>query len=69
MKGFKMLANMGWKDGDGLGKDKKGRVEPVQVTEKNDRVGLGSVTLPTFSNYSQQKMNVLKKTQERFSQL
>ena len=69
-KGFKMLSKMGWKDGDGLGKDKKGRVNPVQVKEKNDRVGLGSsITLPTFDQSQQRRFEVLKKTQERFSQL
>jgi len=41
-KGYGMLAKMGWKDGDGLGKTGQGRAEPVQVEQRMERAGLGS---------------------------
>ena len=71
-KGFKMLAKMGWKDGDGLGKEGKGRVEPVKAEERPERQGLGANnfsgnTVPLKSQ--QKKLDVLKKTQERFEKL
>merc|ERR1719228_2974918 len=43
-KGFAMLAKMGYKAGSGLGKDNTGRVEPIAVTVKADRGGLGRET-------------------------
>merc|ERR1719158_427162 len=43
-KGFAMLAKMGYKAGDSLGKDNTGRVEPVGVEVKVGRGGLGRET-------------------------
>lgn len=40
-KGFAMLAKMGYKQGDGIGRTNKGIVEPIGIQIKNDRGGLG----------------------------
>ncbi|XP_047306452.1 SUPPRESSOR OF ABI3-5-like isoform X2 [Impatiens glandulifera] len=40
--GNRMLRNMGWQEGLGLGKDGSGMVEPVQATSMDSRAGLGS---------------------------
>ncbi|XP_057873297.1 SUPPRESSOR OF ABI3-5 isoform X2 [Cryptomeria japonica] len=40
--GNRMLRNMGWQEGSGLGKDGTGIVEPVQAQATEDRAGLGS---------------------------
>jgi hypothetical protein len=39
-KGFDMLQRMNWKNGQGLGKRKQGRVDPVEVKFRADRTGL-----------------------------
>ncbi|KAK8746240.1 hypothetical protein OTU49_017318 [Cherax quadricarinatus] len=39
--GFSMLQKMGYKPGTSLGKQNQGRLEPVSVEVKSDRVGLG----------------------------
>ncbi|GAB2273707.1 hypothetical protein Dimus_008488 [Dionaea muscipula] len=40
--GNRMLRNMGWQEGLGLGKDGSGMVEPVQAQAVDSRAGLGS---------------------------
>ncbi|KAK6133798.1 hypothetical protein DH2020_032509 [Rehmannia glutinosa] len=40
--GNRMLRNMGWHEGSGLGKDGSGMVEPVQAQSIETRAGLGS---------------------------
>ncbi|XP_019446983.1 PREDICTED: SUPPRESSOR OF ABI3-5-like isoform X1 [Lupinus angustifolius] len=40
--GNRMLRNMGWQEGLGLGKDGSGMVEPVQALGMENRAGLGS---------------------------
>ena len=40
--GFKMLKNMGWNEGLGLGKSEKGNINPVEITTKANKKGLGS---------------------------
>ncbi|XP_018595588.2 G patch domain-containing protein 11 isoform X3 [Scleropages formosus] len=40
-KGFALLAKMGYKAGQGLGKDGAGRVEPIPLNIKSDRGGIG----------------------------
>ena len=39
--GFKLLAKMGFKEGQGLGKDEQGTAMPVNVLVKGGRRGLG----------------------------
>ncbi|KAA8524815.1 hypothetical protein F0562_011238 [Nyssa sinensis] len=40
--GNRMLRNMGWQEGSGLGKDGSGMIEPVQAQAMENRAGLGS---------------------------
>jgi len=41
-KGFKMLAKMGWKEGEGLGSENnQGIVEPIKIEQRVERAGLG----------------------------
>ncbi|XP_050229868.1 SUPPRESSOR OF ABI3-5 isoform X2 [Mercurialis annua] len=40
--GNRMLRNMGWQEGLGLGKDGSGMIEPVQAQSTEKRAGLGS---------------------------
>ena len=40
-KGFRLMAKMGYKSGEGLGKNNTGRVEPVPINLKPSRTGLG----------------------------
>lgn len=40
-KGFALLMKMGYKQGEGLGKKKTGRAEPVPINLKVGRQGLG----------------------------
>ncbi|BAF04052.2 Os01g0170100, partial [Oryza sativa Japonica Group] len=37
----KMMENMGWKEGEALGKSTKGMVEPIQPTVNKHGAGLG----------------------------
>ena len=58
---------MGWKEGDGIGKDNKGRVEPITAIQRAERSGLGSNVITMSINAKQlMKSDILKKTQERF---
>ena len=40
-KGFAMLAKMGYKAGESLGKSNSGRIEPIPIEVKKDRGGRG----------------------------
>ncbi|KAF2662928.1 G-patch-domain-containing protein [Lophiostoma macrostomum CBS 122681] len=40
-KGFKMMAKMGFKQGDALGKSENARTEPIKVNVKEDKSGIG----------------------------
>ena len=35
-----MLRKMGWREGEGLGKDRSGEVDPLQLDIKMDKKGL-----------------------------
>ncbi|KAG2496381.1 hypothetical protein HYH03_005609 [Edaphochlamys debaryana] len=41
--GYKLLASMGWREGDGLGAKKQGIKEHVKVKKKHDAMGVGAV--------------------------
>ena len=41
-KGFNMLKAMGYKEGEGLGKEGEGRREPVTISKRQGKAGLGS---------------------------
>jgi hypothetical protein len=43
-KGFKMMAKMGFKEGDALGKSESARTEPIKVNVKDDKGGIGLET-------------------------
>ncbi|XP_076830208.1 G patch domain-containing protein 11 [Brachyhypopomus gauderio] len=44
-KGFTLLSKMGYKAGQGLGKEGAGRVEPIPLSIKTDRGGIGMMEL------------------------
>ncbi|XP_069492352.1 protein SON isoform X2 [Ambystoma mexicanum] len=53
--GAHLMRRMGWREGDGLGKNKEGTVEPILVDFKTDRKGLvaeGEKTLKKSANLS-----------------
>jgi hypothetical protein len=39
--GFKMMKNLGWQMGQGLGRKRQGRVDPVGLRPKDNQMGLG----------------------------
>nr|XP_002129492.1 G patch domain-containing protein 11-like [Ciona intestinalis] len=55
-KGFKMMAMMGYKKGEGLGKGKTGRIEPVPISVKANRTGLGKDELEKQRKAARKKM-------------
>lgn len=74
-KGFALLQKMGYKPGQGLGKQGAGRVEPVGLSIKTDRGGIGMEELKKrkadeeLQNYRrkvQMKQHVEKKSLEDF---
>ena len=42
--GMMMLQKMGWKQGEGLGKNNEGTLEPLSLDVKNDRKGKDTVS-------------------------
>ncbi|XP_059149033.1 angiogenic factor with G patch and FHA domains 1-like isoform X1 [Physella acuta] len=72
-KGHKLLAKMGWKDGQGLGKTNTGISEPVTVEMRlNQSAGLGSASGHTASLdqlHSASKTKRWIHTQQRFQNL
>ena len=70
-KGFKLLQQMGWKEGSGLGREGQGRVEPVLVEERGERRGLGchEPAPPAVGKREQRRTEVWQKTQQRFNKL
>jgi len=43
-RGFRLLQKMGWKSGDGLGKNRQGRIDPVRLDSNEFKMGLGKNT-------------------------
>jgi hypothetical protein len=70
-KGFKMLSKMGWSEGEGLGKEEQGRVEPVTADQRAERVGLGMAgqTAVRADPKMKQKADIWRKTQKRFDNI
>ncbi|KHJ78785.1 g-patch domain protein [Oesophagostomum dentatum] len=66
-KGFRLLQSMGWKEGEGLGKEGKGRQQPVESAVRKDRQGLGA-SQPKEQPKSRKDM-ILEKTRERYEQV
>uniref|UniRef100_A0A8R1HKX2 G-patch domain-containing protein n=1 Tax=Caenorhabditis japonica TaxID=281687 RepID=A0A8R1HKX2_CAEJA len=64
--GFKLLKSMGWSEGQGLGKEKQGHVEPVATELKNNRHGLGAVN--EKEPPKTYKDTILEKTKQRFNE-
>ncbi|XP_076259686.1 angiogenic factor with G patch and FHA domains 1 isoform X1 [Rhynchophorus ferrugineus] len=67
-KGFKLLSKMGWKEGQSLGKDGNGTLEPVKLSSNTGTTGLDAQPLPTLMG-NEGKQNIWKKAQERFDKL
>ena len=42
-KGFQMLAKMGYKSGESLGKSNSGIVDPIPIVGQTNRIGLGEM--------------------------
>lgn len=40
-KGYRMLQKIGWKEGEGLGRDKQGILEPIATEFRRTRAGIG----------------------------
>ncbi|XP_055379920.1 angiogenic factor with G patch and FHA domains 1 isoform X1 [Condylostylus longicornis] len=70
-KGFKLLSKLGWKEGESLGKDKDGLVEPIKVVANEGTIGLGckEVNYPVLSQTKIKKVNQWKKVQERYNNI
>jgi len=47
--GNQMMRRMGWKEGEGLGKDACGIVAPIEVSLRTERAGLGSADLSKYA--------------------
>ncbi|KAL3310778.1 hypothetical protein Ciccas_010649 [Cichlidogyrus casuarinus] len=45
--GEKILTNLGWQKGEGLGKNKHGILHPIRISLKNDNRGLGASVVKT----------------------
>uniref|UniRef100_A0A915CP51 G-patch domain-containing protein n=1 Tax=Ditylenchus dipsaci TaxID=166011 RepID=A0A915CP51_9BILA len=79
-KGLQLLKGMGWKEGQGLGKNKQGIQEPIVSTPKANRAGFGlepkgsaktgkiSIQLSKSKN-QMEKESILEKTRLRYQQV
>ncbi|XP_022799308.1 angiogenic factor with G patch and FHA domains 1-like [Stylophora pistillata] len=65
--GRKMLEKMGWKEGEGLGREGEGRLEPVTVEVRDSLRGLGSGVKRSIDDVDS-KSYIRAKTRERFEQ-
>ena len=76
-KGFKMLAQMGWKKGQGLGSgSNQGIVNPIKVETRAERSGLGSSDRTPFrsggsmqSLKDRKKEEMMEKIRQRFEKI
>ena len=67
--GHKMLAKMGWKSGEGLGKKQQGIAEPVTVQVHGKSKGLGIGPTASIDSKPSRKQDILNKTKERFDKI
>ncbi|KAL3285880.1 hypothetical protein HHI36_000400 [Cryptolaemus montrouzieri] len=75
-KGFKLLSKMGWKEGQSLGKEGQGILEPINLVSNQGTTGIGcsnptppNVTSSKLDQEQNAKKSIWKKTQERFDKL
>ncbi|XP_037785828.1 G patch domain-containing protein 11-like [Penaeus monodon] len=62
-KGFSMLQKMGYKPGSSLGKQGQGKLEPIAVELKADRVGLGWQEM--ISEHRKKQQEIKRQKQEK----
>lgn len=67
--GARMLKAMGWKEGQGLGKNNSGRIDIVHVEGKNDAAGLGSRSSTTMETGESYKDAVKRVFAQRYLEL
>nr|XP_022913872.1 angiogenic factor with G patch and FHA domains 1 [Onthophagus taurus] len=68
-KGFKLLSKMGWSEGQSLGKDGTGRIDPVELISNPGTAGIGSFDHNIPINPKGEKSDIWLKTQERYQQI
>lgn len=57
-RGYMLLQRMGWKAGEGLGKTKKGRLDPVRLDEESCKMGLGKASELNYYHTEATKVRV-----------
>ncbi|XP_038661467.1 LOW QUALITY PROTEIN: angiogenic factor with G patch and FHA domains 1 [Scyliorhinus canicula] len=70
-KGRKMLEKMGWKKGEGLGKESCGIKEPIQIQLHQSQSGLGAtapLSIEDVQMFKSKKQKNWAKARERFSE-
>ena len=67
--GHKMLAKMGWKSGEGLGKTQQGISQPIGVQVHAKSKGLGFGQTSSIDSKPSRKQDILNKTKERFDKI
>jgi Pin2-interacting protein X1 len=53
----KLMKQMGWKEGNGLGKNQNGSTDCVQVRRREDNLGLGKKTLGGATDWKDEWWN------------
>ncbi|GJQ80172.1 hypothetical protein Trydic_g23749 [Trypoxylus dichotomus] len=67
-KGFKLLAKMGWTEGQSLGKEGTGLLEPIKPVSNLGTSGIGSKECTAETSKSN-KTEIWSKTKERYDQI
>ncbi|XP_017758221.1 PREDICTED: angiogenic factor with G patch and FHA domains 1 [Eufriesea mexicana] len=71
-RGFKLLSKMGWSEGQSLGKEGDGPIEPVSLTNNPSKTGLGATSeFPTIEldSTTEKKQALWRKTQQRYKEI